>query len=140
MKRHLLILAAALLLSLTASATEATITPSASAPAIEAPAPPETPATASAATPFQVSGPQGGLSMKVSLPEGFDSAKDSCRMVILMHGIFSSKDYPPMPQIAKALAREGIVSIRFDFDGHGRSEGKMVDMTIANELADARAI
>ena len=89
---------------------------------------------------FSVSGPQGGLSMKVSLPEGFDPARDSCHMVILMHGIFSSKDYPPMPNIARALAKEGIASIRFDFDGHGDSEGRMVDMTIANELADARAV
>ena len=89
---------------------------------------------------FAVSGPQGGLSMKVSLPKGFDCAKDSCHMVILMHGIFSSKDYPPMPNIAKALAKEGIASIRFDFDGHGNSEGRMIDMTIANELADAKAI
>ena len=89
---------------------------------------------------FAVSGPQGGLSMKVSLPEGFDPACDSCHMVILMHGIFSSKDYPPMPNIARALAKEGIASIRFDFDGHGDSEGKMIDMTVANELSDAKAI
>lgn len=89
---------------------------------------------------FSVSGPQGGLSMKVSLPKGFDPARDSCHMVILMHGIFSSKDYPPMPNIARALAKEGIASIRFDFDGHGDSEGRMADMTIANELADARAV
>ena len=89
---------------------------------------------------FAVSGPQGGLAMKVSLPKGFDPARDSCHMVILMHGIFSSKDYPPMPNIARALAKEGIASIRFDFDGHGKSEGQMIDMTIANELADAKAI
>ena len=89
---------------------------------------------------FAVSGPQGGLAMKVSLPKGFDPATDSCHMIILMHGIFSSKDYPPMPNIARALAKEGIASIRFDFDGHGKSEGQMIDMTIANELADAKAI
>lgn len=28
--------------------------------------------------------------------------------IILRHGIFSSKDYPPMPDIAKALAKKGI--------------------------------
>lgn len=65
---------------------------------------------------YSVSGPQGGLSLKLSLPKGFNPDADSCHMVILMHGIFSSKDYPPMPQIAKALAKEGIGSIRFDFD------------------------
>ncbi len=89
---------------------------------------------------FEVYGPQGGLSMKISLPKGFNTAKDSCHMVILMHGIFSSKDYPPMPQIARALAKEGTASIRFDFDGHGNSEGAMEKMTIANELADAEAV
>lgn len=89
---------------------------------------------------YEVSGPQGGLSLKVSLPKGFNPATDSCHMVILMHGIFSSKDFLPMPQIAKALAKEGIASICFDFDGHGKSEGRMIDMTIANELADAKAI
>ena len=61
-------------------------------------------------------------------------------MVILMHGIFSSKDYGPMPQLAKGLAKAGIASIRFDFDGHGKSEGRKQDMTIEKELADARAI
>lgn len=97
-------------------------------------------ATSATAREFAVSGPQGGLSLKVSLPKGFDPEKDSCHMVILMHGIFSSKDYPPIPNIARALAKEGIASIRFDFDGHGKSEGRMIDMTIANELADADAI
>ena len=97
-------------------------------------------AASATAREFAVSGPQGGLAMKVSLPKGFDPATDSCHMIILMHGIFSSKDYPPMPNIARALAKEGIASIRFDFDGHGKSEGQMIDMTIANELADAKAI
>lgn len=97
-------------------------------------------AGSAAAREYAVSGHQGGLSMKVSLPKGFDTTKDSCHMVILMHGIFSSKDYPPIPNIAKALAKEGIASIRFDFNGHGNSEGQMIDMTIAGELADARAI
>ena len=89
---------------------------------------------------YVVSGPEGGLAMKVALPEGFDPAADRCPMVILMHGIFSSKDFNPMPSLAKALARAGIASIRFDFDGHGKSEGRMQDMTIEKEIADAMVI
>ena len=61
-------------------------------------------------------------------------------MVILMHGIFASKDLNPMPALAKALAEAGIASIRFDFNGHGKSQGRMQDMTIGKEIADAIAI
>ena len=87
-----------------------------------------------------VSGPGGALSFTVQLPEGFDAESGRCPMVILMHGIFSSKDYNPMPALAKGLAQAGIASIRFDFNGHGKSEGRMQDMTIERELADAKAI
>ena len=89
---------------------------------------------------YVVRGPQGGLAMKLTLPYGFDAAHDRCPMVILMHGIFSRKDYVPMPQLAKALKRAGIGSLRFDFDGHGASEGRPEDMTVPNEIADATAI
>ena len=94
----------------------------------------------SCSTTMPASGPQGRLAAKMMLPAGFDTERDSCVMVILMHGIFSSKDYPPMPTIACELARQGIGSVRFDFNGHGKSDGKMEEMTIARELADARAI
>ena len=87
-----------------------------------------------------IRGPQGEIAYKVTLPEGFDPTTDQCQMVILMHGIFSSKDFIPMPQLAKGLAKAGIASIRFDFDGHGKSEGRKQDMTIEKELADARAV
>lgn len=89
---------------------------------------------------YEVKGPRGGISFKISLPEGFDTGTDRCPMVILMHGIFSSKDYNPMPAIAKGLSQAGIASIRFDFNGHGKSEGRMQDMTIEKEIADAMAI
>ena len=87
-----------------------------------------------------IRGPQGEIAYKVTLPEGFDPTTDQCQMVILMHGIFSSKDFIPMPQLAKGLAKAGIASIRFDFDGHGKSDGRKQDMTIEKELADARAV
>jgi alpha-beta hydrolase superfamily lysophospholipase len=57
-----------------------------------------------------------------------------------MHGIFSSKDYNPMPAIARGLAKAGIASIRFDFNGHGKSEGKLQEMTVEKEIADAMAV
>lgn len=89
---------------------------------------------------YKVSGPQGGLAMTLTLPDGFDTATDSCPLVILMHGIFSSKNFTPMPKIAKQLAKAGIASIRFDFGGHWNSEGEMQLMTIEKEIADALAM
>ena len=89
---------------------------------------------------FEVHGPQGGLAMTITLPDHFNTQTDTCPMVILMHGIFSSKNFTPMPTIARSLAKEGIASIRFNFGGHWTSEGKMQLMTIENEIADAIAM
>lgn len=89
---------------------------------------------------YEVYGPQGGISLKVELPSGFDPEHDRCPMVILMHGIFSSKDYNPMPAFARGLAKAGIASVRFDFGGHGKSEGQKQYMTIEREIAEAMAV
>ena len=89
---------------------------------------------------YVVSGPQGGLAMDVTLPDGFDPQTQKCPMVILMHGIFSSGNIVPIPALARKLADAGIASIRFDFGGHWRSEGEMQKMTIANEIEDALAM
>ena len=87
-----------------------------------------------------ITGPEGNISYTVLLPEGFNPATDRCPMVVLMHGIFSNKGRNPGSAIAKALAKEGIASIRFDFNGHGKSDGRTVDMTIDKEIADAMAV
>ena len=89
---------------------------------------------------YKVYGPQGGLAMEVTLPEDFNEDTDKCPMVILMHGIFSSKNIVPIPALAKALAKEGIASICFDFGGHWKSEGKMEHMTVGKEIEDALAM
>jgi pimeloyl-ACP methyl ester carboxylesterase len=98
------------------------------------------PLAGAAAGDVEVRGPQGALSAVISLPDGFNTESGRCPMVILMHGVFSSKDYNPMPALAKGLAAAGIASIRFDFDGHGKSEGRMEDMTVEKEIADAMAV
>lgn len=96
--------------------------------------------TAIFAKDFQVYGPQGGLAMTITLPDGFNPETDTCPMVILMHGIFASQRITPMPTIARQLAQAGIASIRFNFGGHWSSEGEMVKMTIENEIAEATAM
>ncbi len=87
-----------------------------------------------------IKGPEGTIYYKITLPKGFDPSKDHCPMVILMQGIFANQSINPMPALARKLADAGIASIRFDFNGHGKSDGRMQDMTIEKELADARAV
>lgn len=89
---------------------------------------------------YKVHGPQGGLAMEVTLPEGFNEDTDKCPMVILMHGIFSSKNIVPIPSLARALSKEGIASICFDFGGHWKSERQMQEMTVGKEIEDALAM
>lgn len=89
---------------------------------------------------YKVYGPQGGLAMEVTLPDDFNEETDKCPMVILMHGIFSSKNIVPIPALARALAKEGVASICFDFGGHWKSEGQMQNMTVGKEIDDALAM
>lgn len=89
---------------------------------------------------YELYGEQGGISTTITLPDGFDTARDRCHMAILMHGFLSNKRANPLSSISKALAREGIASIRFDFNAHGRSGGKFVNMTVSNEISDALAV
>lgn len=89
---------------------------------------------------YFITGPQGGISAKVSLPKGFNPETDKCDMAIVMHGFLARKSMFPIPQIAKALNKAGYGAIRFDFDAHGSSEGAFKEMTIESEIADARAV
>ena len=63
-----------------------------------------------------------------------------CPMVMLCHGFSGRKDGPMFELIADTLMMHGIASIRFDFNGHGDSEGDFVDMTVPNEIEDAMKV
>ena len=63
-------------------------------------------------------------------------------MVILMHGFMGNKGGNPeratlFDVIADKLEAQGIATLRFDFNGHGESEGEFCQMTVPNEIEDA---
>lgn len=62
------------------------------------------------------------------------------RMVIICHGFGSNKDRPLLRAIADKLQEASIASIRFDFNGCGKSEGHFQDMTVLNEIEDAKKV
>lgn len=89
---------------------------------------------------YVVFGAQGGISTKITLPDGFNPETDKCPMAILMHGFISNKKMHPVPMLADGLAKEGVASICFDFNAHGKSEGEFINMTITSEIEDAKAV
>lgn len=87
---------------------------------------------------FTVQGAVGKINATLQVPPL--KAGEKCPLVILMHGILSNSRERIMTMTADKLQEAGIASIRFDFNGHGTSDGKLEDMTVPLEIEDARAI
>jgi alpha/beta superfamily hydrolase/peroxiredoxin len=85
-----------------------------------------------------IDGDHGKLSaiiQKPALKEG-----EKCPMVVFCHGFGGTKDGPLFELICDTLQAHGIASVRFDFNGHGESEGAFKDMTVPNEIEDAKKV
>lgn len=61
-------------------------------------------------------------------------------LVMILHGFNGHKKMCLLTELARQLNARGIATIAFDFNGHGQSEGSFLDMTILNELEDARKV
>ena len=62
------------------------------------------------------------------------------RAVLLCHGLSADKDEGgQFPDLARRLNACGFAVFRFDFRGHGESEGESVSMTITGEARDLEA-
>ena len=85
-----------------------------------------------------IDGSKGKLAAIIQKP--VLSQGQRCPMVMLCHGFSGRKDGPMFELIADSLMMHGIASIRFDFNGHGDSEGEFVDMTVPNEIEDAMKV
>lgn len=83
-------------------------------------------------------GSQGRLSAVIQKPELNPGKK--CRMVMILHGLTGNKNETHITAIADALEARGIASIRFDFNGHGESDGDFVNMTVPSEIEDAKRV
>lgn len=84
---------------------------------------------------FKIDGARGKLSALIQTPSA-----EKYPIVIIMHGFNSSKNMPLLRDVADELEKKGIASVRFDFNGHGQSDGRFEDMTIPNEIEDARKV
>ena len=85
-----------------------------------------------------IQGSKGKLAAIIQKPELKDG--EHCPMAILMHGFGANKEGQLLQLISDSLQANGIASIRFDFNGHGASEGDFKDMTVPNEVEDAKKV
>ncbi len=85
-----------------------------------------------------IDGDHGKLAAIIQKPEL--KAGEKCPMVVFCHGFGGTKDGPLFELICDTLQAHGIASVRFDFNGHGESEGEFRDMTVPNEIEDAKKV
>ncbi len=84
---------------------------------------------------FTLHGDHGKLSAVLNTPN-----KKTYPLVIIMHGFNANKEMELLTDLSTQLNKRGIATLLFDFNGHGKSEGSFLDMTIPNELEDARKV
>ena len=85
---------------------------------------------------LKIDGDHGKLDAVMHTPDNLSKYP----MVIIMHGFGDKKEFELLVELSKALEAQGIASIRFDFNGHGQSEGEFYEMTIPNEIEDAKKV
>lgn len=70
------------------------------------------------------------------------SDTEKCPMAIMFHGFTGDIDERPesmFETISRGLLEKGVSTIRFDFNGHGKSDGDFSNMNLFNEMLDAIA-
>jgi putative redox protein len=67
------------------------------------------------------------------------SGKKPNGAVILSHGMESDKNSEKLILVARKLADQGVLALRFDFAYVGESSGKFEDITYSGEVEDLRA-
>ena len=80
-------------------------------------------------------GADGNISGVLQIPA--DVNISDCPIAIIMHGYSGNKEAALLKVMADKLQSQGIASLRFDFNGHGKSEGEFQDMTVPKEIIDA---
>lgn len=87
---------------------------------------------------LEIQGSEGKLYAELERPSTLSSSRQP--LVILCHGFMGNCDSPLLKEIAKDLYNYGIASLRFDFNGHGKSEGEFQNMTVPNEIEDLKNV
>lgn len=78
-------------------------------------------------------------SRELALSAIFEGEDKNAPVVVMCHGFHSSKDNPITSRaLAQKLVERGFSVLRFDFSGHGRSEGNIDEITPVAGLDDLK--
>lgn len=94
-------------------------------------------ATAQTRQEMTLQGANGNLAAVLQAP---DNHPKTYPLVIILHGFNANKEMYLLTELAEQLRARGIGTLMFDFNGHGASDGSFLDMTVLNELEDARKV
>lgn len=61
-------------------------------------------------------------------------------VVIICHGFGSDCNRPLLKAIANDVVEQGMIAIRFDFNGCGQSDGLFQNMTVPSEISDLKHV
>lgn len=85
---------------------------------------------------ISINGSVGKLYSIVSRPE----TTEKVPLVIICHGFSGNCRTPFMNALSESIVAQGMATLRFDFNGHGKSEGEFKDMTVLNEIDDLKHV
>lgn len=88
---------------------------------------------------LKIQGSQGKLYTLLQYPD--EVQKDvKYPLVIICHGFTGNCESLLENTLAKDILANGMAALRFDFNGHGKSEGRFQDMTVVNEIEDLKNV
>ena len=85
---------------------------------------------------LRLQGSVGKLFTIVSRP----ATKEKVPLVIICHGFSGNCRTPFMTDLSNSIVGQGMATLRFDFNGHGKSDGEFKDMTVLNEIDDLKDV
>ncbi len=68
------------------------------------------------------------------------ASKEKVPLVIICHGFSGNCRSPFMTDLSNSIVSQGMAALRFDFNGHGKSDGEFKDMTVLNEIDDLKNV
>lgn len=68
------------------------------------------------------------------------TASGKVPLVIICHGFSGNCQRPFINDLSQSIVAQGMATLRFDFNGHGHSDGEFKNMTVLNEIDDLKDV